>query len=128
MRNAVVLAVAISSVALLVGCGGGAAQGTGASGGASTAAPAVCATFYMDVDLQGVSLVAKGPSDDEPTIPPQFNDNMSSVAVTPGCTVMAYADGNYSGQAVTFTETTKAIVPTFNDQMSSFKCACHGGG
>jgi hypothetical protein len=49
---------------------------------------------------------------------------MSSVAVTPGCTVMAYADANYGGQEVTFSQTAKTVPASINDQMSSFTCKC----
>jgi hypothetical protein len=71
-----------------------------------------------------------GPEDNSPTVPATFNDVMSSVAVTPGCTVMVYADGNYGGQEVTFTQTAEVIPAPINDQMSSYKCACGatGGG
>ena len=121
--DAVAIAAVFSVVVSVVGCGGGATEGPTATAPTS-AAPSVCATFYADGDLQGATLVAKAPGDDQPKIPSSFNDNMSSVAVTSGCTVMAYADADYGGQEFTFTETTKAIPPAFNDQMSSFKCAC----
>jgi hypothetical protein len=127
----VAVAVGLSVAALLAGCGGSAATGspaagaTGASGGGAGPASTVCATFYADGDLQGASLVAKAPTDDEAKLPVSFNDVMSSVAVTQGCTVTAYADGDFGGQQVTFTETSKTVPPSINDQMSSFKCACH---
>jgi hypothetical protein len=67
-----------------------------------------------------------GPADDSPTVPSTFNDVMSSVAVTPGCTVMVYADGAFGGQELTFTQTTETVPAAMNDQMSSYKCSCAG--
>ena len=132
MREYVVaVAVVFSVVASVANCGGASSAGPGAAGpsaadgGADVVTSSVCATFYADGDLQGTSLVAHGPSDGNPKLADSFNDVMSSVAVTPGCTVMAYADADYGGQEVTFTQTTKAVPPAFNDQMSSFKCTCH---
>jgi hypothetical protein len=129
-EHVVKTAVASWVIAFVTNCGGSSGAGAGAAGPSAaggdsgTAAITVCATFYADGDLQGASLVAKGPSDDEPTIPASFNDVMSSVAVTPGCTVMAYADGNHGGQEVTFTQTAKTVPASINDQMSSFTCKC----
>jgi hypothetical protein len=93
---------------LLVGCAAGSNGGAGPIAAPAPAAPAVCATFYADAQLKGTTLVSVGPADDSPTVPPTFNDVMSSVAVTPGCTVLAYADGNYGGQEVTFAQTAQA--------------------
>ncbi|MGO9837194.1 MAG: peptidase inhibitor family I36 protein [Polyangiaceae bacterium] len=95
---------------------------------AAPPAPTVCATFYADAQLKGATLVSMGPADNSPTVPATFNDVMSSVAVNPGCTVMAYADGNYGGQEVTFTQTAELVPASINDQMSSYKCTCGGGG
>ena len=81
---------------------------------------------YADAELKGATLVSMGPTDDSPTVPPSFNDVMSSVAVTEGCTVMAYADGNYGGAEVTFTQTATTVPATINDNMSSYKCTCSG--
>jgi hypothetical protein len=119
-----VLAVAVAS-SLLMGCGGGSNSGAGpAAPAASPAAPTVCATFYDDAQLKGPTLVSMGPADNSPSVPATFNDKMSSLAVTPGCTVMVYADGNYGGQEVTFTQTTETVPASINDQMSSYKCTC----
>ena len=41
---------------------------------------------------------------------------------------MAYADGNYGGQEVTFTQTTELVPASINDQMSSYKCSCGSAG
>jgi hypothetical protein len=111
-------------LACVLGCGG---EPTNLAPAAAPAAPAVCATFYADGDLKGATLVSMGVADNSPTVPPAFNDVMSSVAVTEGCTVMAYADGNYGGAEVTFTQTAKTVPPTINDAMSSYKCTCGGG-
>jgi len=122
------LGVGAASLVLLAfatGCGGGASSAPAAAAPAA-AAPTVCATFYADAQRKGATLVAKGPLDDSPAIPADFNDVMSSVAVTPGCTVMAYADGNYGGQEATFTQTTDVVPASINDQMSSYKCSCGG--
>jgi hypothetical protein len=112
----------------VVGCGGGANAPAAAPAPAASTTPTVCATFYADSPLKGATLVSMGPTDDSATVPPAFNDVMSSVAVTPGCTVMAYGDGNYGGPEVTFTQTTETIPAAFNDQMSSYKCSCGGAG
>jgi Peptidase inhibitor family I36 len=117
--------VASLLLALGTGCGGGASS---APAPAAASAPTVCATFYADGQLKGATLVAKGPVDDSPTVPADFNDVMSSVAVTAGCTVQAYADGNYGGQEVTFTQTTETVPASINDQMSSYKCSCGSAG
>ncbi len=121
---------------LLTGCGAGSNGGvepaapsaaTAPAASASTA-PSVCATFYADGQLKGATLVSTGPADNSPTIPANFNDTMSSVAVTPGCTVIAFADGNYGGQSVTFTQTAEVVPASINDQMSSYKCTCGSSG
>jgi hypothetical protein len=119
-----VLGVAV--VSWVAGCGGGSTGGAGAAAPAAASAPTVCATFYADGNLKGATLVSMGPTDNSPTVPPAFNDVMSSVAVTPGCTVIAYADGNYGGQEATFTQTTESVPASINDQMSSYKCTCGG--
>src|SRR5277367_4731669 len=97
------LAVAVASSGLM-GCGSGSNTGAVPASPAAPAPPAVCATFYADAHLKGATLVSMGPADNSPTVPATFNDLMSSVAVTPGCTAIAYADGSYGGQAVTFTQ------------------------
>jgi peptidase inhibitor family I36 len=114
-------------LAFATACGGG-SSGAPASAPATAAAPTVCATFYADGQLKGATLVAKAPVDNSPAVPADFNDVMSSVAVTAGCTVMAYADGNYGGQEVTFTQTTESVPASINDQMSSYKCSCGSAG
>jgi hypothetical protein len=123
-----IVALASSAlVACILGCGG--ASSPGAASAASTATPAaVCATFYADANLKGATLVSTGPTDDSPTVPAAYNDVMSSVAVTPGCTVMVYADGNYGGGEVTFTQTAETVPAPINDNMSSYKCTCGGSG
>ncbi len=120
-----VLGVAVASCVLA--CGGG-ATGPAAAAPAASAGATVCATFYADGNLKGATLVSMGPVDDSPTVPAAFNDVMSSVAVTPGCTVIAYADGNYAGQEATFTQTAESVPASINDQMSSYKCTCAAGG
>jgi Peptidase inhibitor family I36 len=122
-------------LACIAGCGGESATGGSAAAPSAAAAapsaapaPAVCATFYADANLKGATLVSMGPTDDSPTVPAAFNDVMSSVAIAPGCTVMAYADANYGGAEVTFTQTAGTIPAAMNDNMSSYKCACGGGG
>jgi Peptidase inhibitor family I36 len=119
-----VLGAAVTT-SMLVGCAG---ESNGGAGPATPTAPTVCATFYDDAHLKGPTLVSMGPTDDSPTVPATFNDKMSSVAVTLGCTVMVYADGNYGGQEVTFTQTTEVVPAPINDQMSSYKCTCGGAG
>jgi hypothetical protein len=123
--------VALASSALLacvLGCGGESSTGAAATAPTAAPAPAVCATFYADANLKGATLVSMGPTDNSPTVPAAYNDVMSSLAVTPGCTVMVYADGNYGGQEVTFTQTAEAVPATINDNMSSYKCTCGGSG
>lgn len=122
---------ALASSALLacvMGCGGGSTSTAPAAAPVAASAPAVCATFYADANLKGATLVSMGPTDNSPTVPPAFNDVMSSLAVSPGCTVMVYADGNYGGTEVTFTQTAETVAPTINDNMSSYKCSCGGSG
>jgi len=118
---------ASAALALAAGCGGGSSTAAAPPASASIS-PSVCATFYADAHLRGATLVSTGPGDNSPTVPAVFNDVMSSVAVTPGCTVMAYADGNYGGEEVTFTQTTEIVPASINDQMSSYKCACGAAG
>ncbi|HSY21534.1 MAG TPA: peptidase inhibitor family I36 protein [Polyangiaceae bacterium] len=126
------LANVVVASSLLTGCGAGSNGGAGpaptAPPAAAPAAPTVCATFYADAQLKGATLVSVGSADDSATVPAAFNDAMSSVAVTPGCTVLAYADGNYGGQEVTFTQTAEVVPASINDQMSSYKCSCGGPG
>lgn len=120
-----VLSAAVAS-AVLMGCGGGSSSSAAPATPATPAAPTVCATFYDDAQLKGATLVSTGPTDNSPTVPAEFNDKMSSVAVTPGCTVLAYPDGNYGGAPTTFTETANTVPGPINDQMSSYKCSCAG--
>ncbi len=126
IKEYVLSAAVVSSV--LMGCAGGSSGGAAPATPAAPAAPTVCATFYDDAQLKGATLVSMGPADNSPTVPAAFNDKMSSVAVTAGCTVTAYPDGNYGGQATTFTETSQSVPAPINDQMSSYKCTCGGGG
>ena len=122
---------AVAALVLLVsvvGCGGAPTSGAAAASPAPPPGPTVCATFYADEHLKGATLVSMGPADDSPTVPSTFNDVMSSVAVTPGCTAMVYADGAYGGQELTFTQTTETVPASINDQMSSYKCTCGGSG
>jgi hypothetical protein len=128
-RHLAGLATASSALlACVLGCGGESTTSAPAAAPAAAPAPAVCATFYADANLKGATLVSRGPTDESPTVPPAFNDVMSSVAVTAGCTVMVYADGNYGGAEVTFTQTAETVPATINDAMSSYKCTCGGGG
>jgi hypothetical protein len=125
--------VALASSALLaysalLACGGESGTGAAAAAPAAAPAPTVCATFYADANLKGATLVSIGPTDNSPTVPAAFNDVMSSVAVTAGCTVMVYADGNYGGQEVSFTQTAETVPASINDNMSSYKCTCGGSG
>ncbi len=124
IKESVLSAAIVSS--LLMGCAGGSTGGAAPATPVTPAAPTVCATFYGDAQLKGATLVSTGPTDNSPTIPAEFNDKMSSVAVTAGCTVLAYPDGNYGGQPTTFTETSDSVPGPINDQMSSYKCSCAG--
>lgn len=114
----------VSSV--LPACAGESNGSPGPTVPTTTPAPTVCATFYADAHLKGATLVSMGPADKSPTVPSTFNDVMSSVAITPGCTAMVYADGEFGGLEVTFTQTTEAVPATINDQMSSYQCTCGG--
>ncbi len=109
---------------LVIGCAGSPSGGAAPAAAATSAAPTVCATFYDDAQLKGATLVSAAPQDDSAKVPAAFNDKMSSVAVTAGCTVTAYPDENYGGQPTVFTETSAAVPAAFNDQMSSYKCSC----
>ena len=115
-------------LAYVAGCGGGSSSAAPVASPAAPPTPTVCATFYADEHLKGATLVSTGPADSSPTIPAAFNDAMSSVAVTPGCTAVVYPDGNYGGQAATFTQTAETVPASINDQMSSYKCTCGGSG
>lgn len=118
------IATTWSLLAFAAGCGGGSSTGAAPATPPAAAAPTVCATFYADEHLKGATLVSMGPVDDSATVPGNFNDAMSSVAVTAGCTVMVYADSNYGGQEITFRETAETVPAPINDQMSSYKCTC----
>ena len=122
-----VLGAAVASF-VLMGCAGGSNSGAVPATPPAPPSPTVCATFYDDAQLKGPTLVSMGPADNSPSVPATFNDKMSSLAVTPGCTVMVYADGNFGGQEVTFTQTAEAVPATINDNMSSYKCTCGGSG
>jgi hypothetical protein len=41
---------------------------------------------------------------------------------------MVYADGDFGGQTATFTQNAEVVPASVNDQMSSYKCTCGGGG
>lgn len=127
-RSAYGYVLGVTVASSVAGCGGGSTAAAPAAAPAAPPAPKVCATFYADANLKGATLVSMGPADDSQTVPANFNDVMSSIAVSPGCTATAYADGNYGGQAVAFTQTTEVIPASMNDQMSSYKCTCSGGG
>lgn len=129
MISGYALVVTLSSA--LVGCGGGSSNAAAPATPATPAAPSaptVCATFYADAQLKGATLVSMGPTDNAATIPAAFNDAMSSVAVTPGCTAIAYPDGNFGGTSTTFTQNTDSVPASINDQMSSYKCTCGAAG
>jgi hypothetical protein len=126
IKESVLSAAVVSCV--LMACGGGSSGGAAPATPAAPPGPTVCATFYDDAQLKGATLVSMGPADNSPTVPDAFNDKMSSLAVSAGCTVIVYPDGNYGGQATTFTQTTDVVPTPINDQMSSYKCTCGTGG
>ena len=78
-----------------------------------------CASLYKDEDYKNL-LQHVGVTEAKFLI---YNDVVSSVKVTPGCTLIGYEDGDFYNWMFT----AKSNVPSLgssNDKMSSFQCYC----
>jgi hypothetical protein len=54
-----------------------------------------------------------------------LNDRVSSIVISPGCLLIAYADPQFSGAVTTFSAGKHATLPDgWDDQISSARCNC----
>jgi len=54
-----------------------------------------------------------------------LNDRVSSIVISPGCLMIAYADPQFSGAVTTFSAGRHATLPDgWDDQISSARCNC----
>ncbi|BBH53067.1 peptidase inhibitor family I36 protein [Fluviispira sanaruensis] len=88
-------------------------------------ADTVCAQLFMDINYGGDSLIAWGKDTSNQWIGRYFNDETSSVLVSPGCSITLYQDWNFGGKSLTLYGNTSWIGSEFNDETSSYKCSCN---
>ena len=55
-----------------------------------------------------------------------MNDQVSSVRVTPGCTLKAYRNFDFEHEMFTSTEDNPSLHRSYNDELSSYRCSCAG--
>jgi hypothetical protein len=54
-----------------------------------------------------------------------LNDKVSSIIVSPGCLLVAYADPQFAGAVTTFSAGKHALLPDgWDDEISSARCNC----
>ncbi len=54
-----------------------------------------------------------------------LNDRISSIVISPGCLLIAYADPEFAGAVTTFSAGKHATLPDgWDDQISSARCNC----
>ncbi len=88
-------------------------------------ADTVCAQLFFDINYGGDSLIAWGKDTSNQWIGHYFNDETSSVLVSPGCAITLYQDRDFGGIIQTLYGNTPWIGSEFNDRTSSFKCHCN---
>ena len=92
--------------------------------GAALAAHAEAAcNLYEHRDFLGASLTI----DDNQALAHlgSLNDKVSSIIVSPGCLLVAYADPQFAGAVTTFSAGKHALLPDgCDDEISSARCNC----
>jgi len=108
------IALGKACAALLMGLLAGAA--------ALTSAKAAC-SMYEHRQFLGASLTL----DDNQVLAHlgSLNDRVSSIVVSPGCLLIAYADPQFAGATTTFSAGKHATLPDgWDDVISSARCNC----
>jgi hypothetical protein len=88
----------------------------------ATHAKAAC-DLYEHREFLGASLTIK----DNQAFPHlgSLNDRVSSIIVSPGCLLIAYADPQFAGAVTTFSAGKHALLPDgWDDTISSARCNC----
>jgi uncharacterized protein YraI len=76
--------------------------------------------FYEHWDFQGASF-CRGPGQNDPDLPPDWNDRISSVRVDSTVYVQICSDFGYSGQCTTLGGNVSQLTGTANDSISSYR-------
>src|SRR5262245_485920 len=88
-------------------------------------------TVYHDVNYGGRSAVLGGGAAWN-YIGDAFNDKVSSIRLTRGCTFTAFEHKEFGGRSRVFSANTTFVGADWNDRISSAKCSCavviDGGG
>ena len=85
-----------------------------------------CARLYEHSNQEGaVYEISHGASTSY--IGGSWNDKVSSIVVSPGCTLTLYEHSSFTGREGQFTGTSNQLVSFWNDQVSGYKCDCHMG-
>jgi len=80
----------------------------------------VLACLYNDVGFKGKFQCLSQPG----YYDVGYNDAISSIALSPGCTLTVATDGGLQGKTTDFTTTAEWVGDDFNDQISSVKLTC----
>ena len=80
--------------------------------------PRACAILYEHYNYEGWAMN----SGDH--FPSDRNDEVTSIRVTYGCTIIIYEHDNYDGQRRTITSDTPNLGSDWNDRLSSYTCSC----
>lgn len=81
-------------------------------------------TLYEHANYAGRQLPANEGRGGE-TVPPGWNDLVSSVQCRPGCEVEGYEHARYGGQRQTWSGSVAFVGPHWNDRLSAYRVTCH---
>lgn len=107
--------------ALRVDCGGWGGGRDGGPRGGRERGPD-CA-LYEHADYAGRRLDADEGHGGE-TVPPDWNDLVSSVQCRPGCEIEAFEHVGHGGQRQTWSGSVAFVGPHWNDRLSSYRVTC----
>jgi len=90
---------------------------------ASAASARTCATLYEHINFGGDSREV-GDGVNTAWIGDLWNDQVSSIEVSPGCVLNAYEHINFGGSHETFLGSVPWVGDSWNDKISSYTCSC----
>ena len=109
--------------ALLVG--GAVAGATDAGGQVETRGSAPGCYYYADANFSGArSSIAEGESTE--WVGDNWNDRISSLSCTPGCSLVAFEHIDFGGERARLTGDIPLLGPKWNDRISSLRVRCGG--
>jgi len=82
-----------------------------------------CATVYWHWRYRGSSRTVRV-GESTRWVGYHWNDKVSSLRVTPGCTFVGYEHSHYRGQRYTYTRSSYWVGSSRNDKFSSWTCRC----